>query len=160
MYLANLTNTDGPDDDEKRAIEAALSELTPADQAIAEGQRICPVTMMLLGSMGTPPKVDVNGTPVFICCEGCRESLLEEPVMYLAKLATADTSEDPPQSVTMDFPPIGVPEAILVPEIVEPQRGLPQIEAPQAINDGATESQQAPGHSTTRAAGQRREDVR
>ena len=41
---------------------------------------------MLLGSMGTPIKVDVSGTPVFICCEGCRESLLAEPAKYLAIL--------------------------------------------------------------------------
>ena len=37
--------------------------------------------------MGTPIKVDVNGRPVFICCEGCRESLLAEPAKYLAKLS-------------------------------------------------------------------------
>jgi Cu(I)/Ag(I) efflux system membrane fusion protein len=42
---------------------------------------------MPLGSMGTPIKVDVKGRAVFICCEGCRESLLAEPKKYLAKLS-------------------------------------------------------------------------
>ncbi|MCH7689256.1 MAG: efflux RND transporter periplasmic adaptor subunit, partial [Planctomycetes bacterium] len=40
---------------------AALSKLSTQDRGLAESQRICPVTMMLLGSMGTPKKVDVNG---------------------------------------------------------------------------------------------------
>jgi Cu(I)/Ag(I) efflux system membrane fusion protein len=36
--------------------------------------------------MGTPPKVDVNGRTVFLCCEGCRARLLADPEKYLAKL--------------------------------------------------------------------------
>jgi len=53
---------------------------------MARHQGLCPVTDMPLGSMGAPIKVDVNGTPVFICCEGCRDSLLGEPVKHLSKL--------------------------------------------------------------------------
>ena len=41
---------------------------------------------MKLGSMGPPIKVDVQGTPVFICCESCREELLTNPDKYLARL--------------------------------------------------------------------------
>ena len=33
-----------------------------------------------------PIKVDVKGQPVFICCEGCRDSLLDNPDKYLANL--------------------------------------------------------------------------
>ena len=36
--------------------------------------------------MGAPIKVDVNGQPVFICCEGCKDKLLSKPEEYLAKL--------------------------------------------------------------------------
>jgi Cu(I)/Ag(I) efflux system membrane fusion protein len=68
-------------------IAAALERLSPEDRALVKNQRICPVAGMLLGSMGTPIKIDVGGTPVFICCEGCRESLLAEPLKYLAKLS-------------------------------------------------------------------------
>ncbi len=134
---------------------AALSKLSTEDRRLAESQRVCPVTMMLLGSMGTPKKVDVNGTPVFICCDGCRESLLDDPEGYLAKLATAAATEDSHEGAPqIDLPPIGVPE------VVERQADLPPIEAPQAVHDRVTQSQQAPDHSTKRAAGQRREAVR
>lgn len=64
----------------------ALAELSPEDRSLAERQKICPVTGELLGSMGAPIKVDVNGKPVFICCEGCKEELLKKPDEYLAKL--------------------------------------------------------------------------
>ena len=74
-------------DESCRRAMIALSALTPEDRLLVEQQRICPVAEYRLGSMGTPKKVDVNGTPVFICCDGCRERLLAEPEKYLAKLA-------------------------------------------------------------------------
>lgn len=67
-------------------VVAALAELSAEDRLLAEKQKICPVTGELLGSMGAPLKVDVNGMPVFICCEGCKEELLKKPDEYLAKL--------------------------------------------------------------------------
>ena len=81
-----------------------------SEQTIALDQVICPVTDFKLGSMGVPPKVMVNGEPVFICCEGCREGLLQEPDMYLAKLqdyrtkgrAAADVSSE-----SFEVPEIG-----------------------------------------------------
>lgn len=106
---------------------AALAELSDEDRRLAERQRICPVTKMALGSMGPPPKVDVNGQAVFICCEGCRASLLEESEKYLAKLASSVASEDSGEGPTMDLPPMGVPE------LLEPQSGLPPMEVPQAM---------------------------
>ena len=83
-----LPATAGPanDDDANAGFFESLSTLSPADRAAALDQKTCPVTDMPLGSMGPPIKVDVNGTSVFICCEGCRESLLAEPAAYLAKL--------------------------------------------------------------------------
>jgi hypothetical protein len=67
-------------------IAKALAGLTPEDRALAEKQGICPVTEELLGLMGTPVKVDVNGRSVFVCCGGCKEDLLAKPNEYLAKL--------------------------------------------------------------------------
>ncbi|MEK6238537.1 MAG: efflux RND transporter periplasmic adaptor subunit, partial [Planctomycetales bacterium] len=155
-YLANLTNTVEKDDGEDQAIKDALSKLAPSDRAIAERQRICPVADYRLGAMGTPKKVDVKGTPVFICCEGCRGSLLADPEKYLAKLATADASEDTPASAPeMDLPPIGLPE------IVEPQGFLPPIEAPQAIMHQNVEGREEPVElRTKRVTGQFKEVVR
>ncbi|MEW4528160.1 hypothetical protein [Maioricimonas sp. JC845] len=75
--------------EENAAVAAALAKLSDEDRTLAEEQKICPVGESLLGSMGTPVKVDVNGKPVFICCEHCREPLLEDPDKYLANLSDA-----------------------------------------------------------------------
>lgn len=80
------SNGQQADQSEQDDIEAALSQLPPEDRQLAESQRICPVSEMPLGSMGAPIKVIVQGRTVFICCEGCRESLLAEPTKYLARL--------------------------------------------------------------------------
>lgn len=83
-------------------VAAALSKLSPADRSIAEQQRFCPVADFELGAMGTPIKVDVNGKPVFICCDGCRERLLAKSEFYLAKLAEGVKGQS-----TSSVPPIG-----------------------------------------------------
>lgn len=68
------------------AARAELAKLPAEDAAAAEKQHACPVSGELLGSMGVPIKVDVNGQPVWICCAGCKDALLEKPDEYLAKL--------------------------------------------------------------------------
>ena len=87
---------------------AALSKLSPEDRALAEQQRICPVAESQLGSMGTPQKVDVDGTPVFICCVHCREKLLQEPATYLMKLEHQTAGDATQQAL----PPMGTPVLI------------------------------------------------
>ena len=64
---------------DRKKIAEALAKLSPEDRELAEKQKNCPVADFPLGSVGVPIKVDVNGTPVFICCEGCRSSLLKDP---------------------------------------------------------------------------------
>ncbi len=119
----------GPLTDEDQvsaAVIAALSSLSEEDRLLAQQQRICPITDFDLGSMGTPTMVDVNGTPVFICCEGCREDLLNEPDKYLAKIAAG-----PPPRVASDnevpsnLPPMGVPQMPGLPEITPPVPSVP-----------------------------------
>jgi len=112
-HLANLTDSDTSHQEDPK-VAPTLAELAPADRALAERQRICPVADYPLGSMGSPKKVDVNGTPVFICCEGCRESLLKQRDKYVAKLTTAHDSNDSSDSSPMDLPPIGPPVLIEV----------------------------------------------
>ena len=119
-YLAVLDAANQPADDglwigltdeERQAIATAFEALTPEDRLLAETQRLCPVTDLPLGSMGTPKKVDVNGVPVFICCEGCRASLLKEPDKYLQKIKEA--KDAPSNSLPeMELPPMGMPELI------------------------------------------------
>lgn len=67
-------------------VKAELAKLSPEDAASVEKQRSCPVSDELLGTMGAPIKVDVNGQQVWLCCGGCKESILEDPERYLAKL--------------------------------------------------------------------------
>ena len=74
----------GMNDMEKMQME--LAKLDPADAESATQQHFCPVTDQMLGSMGPPHKVDVNGQLVWICCEGCEEKLLSDPETYLAKI--------------------------------------------------------------------------
>jgi hypothetical protein len=72
-------------------IEAALANLSPADRSIAEAQDTCPVSDQLLGTMGTPIKVTVEGREIFVCCDGCVAELKDNFDQYSAKL-------DPPAS--------------------------------------------------------------
>lgn len=72
-----------PDTEQRVKIEEALGQLSVADRAAAEQQRVCPVAGMLLGSMGVPVRVDAAGQVVYLCCEGCRGRLLRDPAKYL-----------------------------------------------------------------------------
>ncbi|QDS92185.1 hypothetical protein FF011L_09220 [Roseimaritima multifibrata] len=63
-----------------------LKGLSPEDHKLAMAQHICPVTAEMLGTMGTPEKINVEGKAVFICCSGCEKKLLADPEKYLAAL--------------------------------------------------------------------------
>ena len=89
-YLAILDKYHGkqPTGQELYEIEESFAPLSVADQILAREQIICPVTEIRLGTMGmgTPIKVEINGTVVMICCEGCRTRLLGKPEQYLEVL--------------------------------------------------------------------------
>ena len=72
---------------ENPKIEAALAKLSTEDRAWAEKQADCVGGGDALGSMGMPIKLDLDGTPVFICCEGCRDTAIENKDEILANLA-------------------------------------------------------------------------
>jgi hypothetical protein len=67
-------------------VTKALLPLAPADRVLARRQKTCPVTGQVLGSMGTPVRVMVEGRTVFLCCEGCEPRLRKDPSRYLVKL--------------------------------------------------------------------------
>lgn len=73
----------------KQRYEKAIAKLSKEDAALARYQVICPVMEKPLGSMGMPVKVDVAGRSVFICCEGCREELLEKTDESLKRIPPA-----------------------------------------------------------------------
>jgi YHS domain-containing protein len=63
-----------------------MAGLSDADTAAAKKQRICPVSGEVLGAMGKPYKVTIQGRTVFLCCPGCEEKLRNDPDKYLSKL--------------------------------------------------------------------------
>ena len=67
-------------------MHATLAKLPEADRASAEKQHVCPVSGQMLGVMGLPIKVTVKGQDVWLCCEGCKEKIMNDPDTYLAKL--------------------------------------------------------------------------
>ncbi|MCA9248964.1 MAG: hypothetical protein KDA42_17685 [Planctomycetales bacterium] len=81
---AGMEMENGQTDMEK--MNAELAKLSPEDAAAAKAQHFCPVSGEMLGTMGPPQKVDVNGTSVWICCEHCKDKLLANADEYLAKI--------------------------------------------------------------------------
>jgi YHS domain-containing protein len=85
------------DASEAAKIEAAFASLSAEDRALAVKQKICPVSGEALGAMGAPMKVTVAGQEVFICCESCKDPLLEDPAKHLAKIGLQPAAETAPQ---------------------------------------------------------------
>jgi hypothetical protein len=55
---------------------ANIAQLNADDQSLSKLQVLCPITEEPLGSMGIPLKIIVDGEPVMICCEGCKDMAL------------------------------------------------------------------------------------
>jgi hypothetical protein len=68
-------------------VEKALSELSAEDKAAVLAQKYCAVADdSLLGSMGSPIKIELEGKPVFLCCDHCAEEAGKDPKATLAKV--------------------------------------------------------------------------
>lgn len=63
-----------------------IRQLPEADAELALVQKNCPVTDEPLGSMGVPIKVTVKNRDVFVCCDGCKGAVEDDPDTYLAKV--------------------------------------------------------------------------
>ncbi|HZZ81395.1 MAG TPA: efflux RND transporter periplasmic adaptor subunit [Gemmataceae bacterium] len=75
-----------PEDPDAK-IRAALAKLSPADRALADAQRFCPIlTDNRLGSMGEPVKIVIDGQTVFLCCAGCKGGAMSDRQGTLAKV--------------------------------------------------------------------------
>ncbi len=61
----------------------AQTKTAPAKRPGSTAQQTCPVTGKKLGSMGPPIPVTVLGRTVYVCCEGCVETLKRNPAKYL-----------------------------------------------------------------------------
>ena len=82
------------------AMEDGLVEHSKADHASAMKQHVCPVSGEMLGTMGKPIIVSVSNQDVWVCCNGCTETLKADPEKYLAKLKSG--TEDAAQEGHMD----------------------------------------------------------
>ena len=129
------------DSAEAKEIEESFALLSAEDRKLAEEQVICPVTEVRLGTlgMGTPIKVDVEGTPVMICCEGCRKDLLKDPQKNFAILENYHSGKSESSkgqgaasstANSGDLPQMELPQMEL-PQMELPQMELPQMEAPK-----------------------------
>lgn len=87
---------DAHDDNGASEVAAEMAKLSPEDRKEAEAQKFCVVSNgSLLGSMGAPIKLDINGQAVFICCGGCKSAAMKNPEETLAIVAKlrAENSE-------------------------------------------------------------------
>jgi membrane fusion protein, copper/silver efflux system len=74
-------------DDIPANVKANLAKLSPEDQKLAARQKICPITGLVLGSMGVPVKITLKDQTVFLCCPGCVEQAKKDPEKTLNKVA-------------------------------------------------------------------------
>jgi hypothetical protein len=93
---SGVTTRPSTPEDPDAETKAALAKLGPQDRALAEAQRLCPVTGKPLGSMGTPTKVMVKGQPVFLCCEGCEDEAKTHEGRTLEKMNELKTKKPKP----------------------------------------------------------------
>lgn len=67
---------------------ATLAKLPPAERAATEEQKYCAVmNKNLLGSMGAPVKLVLDGKAVYLCCAGCSKKAQANPQGALAHVA-------------------------------------------------------------------------
>jgi Cu(I)/Ag(I) efflux system membrane fusion protein len=79
-------------------VRANLAQLSAEDRRLAEEQKYCPIEGdNLLGKMGPPAIVEINGQKVFLCCEGCKNDALADPQRTLAKVKELKTKVKKPK---------------------------------------------------------------
>ncbi|HWY86147.1 MAG TPA: hypothetical protein VNX28_05460 [Gemmataceae bacterium] len=71
----------------KTKIQTALAKLSDADRPLAQAQKFCPVQKGLLGTMGKPDRIEIEGQPVFLCCWGCADDARADPKKTLHQVA-------------------------------------------------------------------------
>lgn len=70
-----------------------LARLSEGDRALAQHQGKCPITGYALGSMGVPVRVELSGTPVFLCCQGCKDQAEKNGPAILQELEQEGSSK-------------------------------------------------------------------
>jgi YHS domain-containing protein len=68
-----------------------LLDVPESDRPAALAQRVCPVCREMLGSNGTPIKVNVAKQDIFVCSAKCEQALRKDPKAYIKVLQSAKT---------------------------------------------------------------------
>jgi|GEM_PF-407628 hypothetical protein len=84
----------GDHDHDADDVAANLAKLSDSDRVLADKQQVCLVGDEPLGAMGVPIKLDVDGTPIFICCAGCEDAILADKEKFVNLLAERLTETD------------------------------------------------------------------
>ncbi|MBY0525037.1 MAG: hypothetical protein K2R98_16650 [Gemmataceae bacterium] len=72
---------------EDTEVELNLAQLNAEDRKLALAQRFCATDgESRLGSMGPPPKIAIQGQPVFLCCGGCEKAAREDEKKTLTRV--------------------------------------------------------------------------
>lgn len=82
-------------DDMTGKVSASLKKLSPEDKKLAQAQRFCPIRNDLLGSMGVPVKLTIEGVLVFICCKGCVAEAQRNPEETISKVNRIKAEKSP-----------------------------------------------------------------
>ncbi len=83
-----LAEADAADSQPDSDIALVLGKLSAEDRKTVDAQKYCAVmSSNLLGSMGTPLKLEIKGESVFLCCSGCKSKAQENPDQTLAAVA-------------------------------------------------------------------------
>jgi YHS domain-containing protein len=69
-----------------------IVELNERDKDGIVRQKVCPVSGDVLGNMGNPIKVLIDGKPLYLCCEGCVAKVKSNPETYLKKIGESPKS--------------------------------------------------------------------
>ena len=70
------------------AVATERAKLPADERQQVEAQEWCAVlTDNRLGEMGKPEKVELDGKPVYLCCEGCVKKAKADPEATLARVA-------------------------------------------------------------------------
>jgi Cu(I)/Ag(I) efflux system membrane fusion protein len=86
-----------PPGNRQARIAANLAKLGEADRRLAEAQKVCPVQGTLLGLMGKPVRILLNGQTFFLCCPNCKEDARANPEKTLATLQRLTVKAAAPQ---------------------------------------------------------------
>src|SRR4029453_7150121 len=101
---ANTTIRASTPADPEAKIVAELATLSPADRALAEKQRFCPILPnSRLGSMGPPVRLTLDGETVFLCCPGCKSQAEANPKKTATRVKEL-RSQPPPSSPKPESP--------------------------------------------------------